>query len=183
MKFNLSALFYLYKFYIEGYTINKNVSHWITALTRRDLTMKKLSILGFIMGMMYFTAEGFWRGWTNIVMLFIGGLCCVLIGLLDEFPKHYNLKIWQQCILGTTIILIIEFISGLIVNIWLKLHIWDYSDRWGNIKGQICITYGFLWFILTPFVIWLDDFLRWKIYGEEEPYNIKQIYKKLIKFN
>jgi uncharacterized membrane protein len=143
--------------------------------------MKKLSILGFVMGMIYFTAEGFWRGWTNIAMLFVGGLCCVLIGLLDEFPKQYKLKIWQQCILGTLIILTIEFVSGVILNIWLKLHIWDYSNTWGNIKGQICVPYAILWFILTPFVIWLDDFLRWKMFGEEEPYHIKQIYKGIIR--
>ncbi len=143
--------------------------------------MKKLSILGFIMGMIYFTAEGFWRGWTNIAMLFVGGLCCVLIGLLDEFPQKYKLKIWQQCLLGTVIILAIEFISGVILNIWLKLNIWDYSNSWGNIKGQICVAYGILWFILTPFVIWLDDFLRWKLFGEEEPYDIKQIYKGLVR--
>lgn len=143
--------------------------------------MKKLSVLGFIMGMIYFTAEGFWRGWTNIAMLFVGGLCCTLIGLLDEFPKLHKLKIWQQCILGTVIILSIEFVSGVILNVWLKLHIWDYSNRWGNIMGQICIAYALLWFILTPIVIWLDDFLRWRIYGEEKPYNIKQIYMRLIK--
>lgn len=143
--------------------------------------MKKLSILGFVMGMIYFTAEGFWRGWTNIAMLFVGGLCLVLIGLLDEFPNHYNLKIWQQCLLGTLIILTIEFVSGVILNIWLKLHIWDYSGTFGNVKGQICIAYGLLWFILTPFAIWLDDFLRWKLFGEEEPHKVREIYSELIK--
>lgn len=144
--------------------------------------MKKLAILGFVMGMIYFTAEGFWRGWTNIAMLFVGGICCVLIGLLNEFPKQYSLKIWQQCMLGTIIILSIEFFSGVILNIWLKLNIWDYSKRWGNFKGQICVVYGLLWFLLTPFVIWLDDYLRWKIFGQEEPYGIKQLYKELIRF-
>jgi uncharacterized membrane protein len=143
--------------------------------------MKKLAILGFVMGMIYFTAEGFWRGWTNIAMLFVGGLCCVLIGLLDEFPKQNKLKIWHQCLLGTVIILSIEFVSGVILNIWLKLHIWDYSDTRWNVMGQICVAYGFLWFALTPFVIWLDDFLRWKMFGEEEPDDIRHIYKALIR--
>lgn len=143
--------------------------------------MKKLSILGFVMGMIYFTAEGFWRGWTNIAMLFVGGLCCVLIGLLDEFPGKLKLKLWQQCILGTLIILTVEFVSGVILNLWLKLRIWDYSNSWGNIKGQVCVAYGFLWFLLTPFAIWLDDFLRWKLFGEEKPYDIKHIYKDLVR--
>jgi uncharacterized membrane protein len=143
--------------------------------------MKKLLILGFVMGMFYFTAEGFWRGWTNIVMLFVGGLCCVLIGLLDEYPDKFRLKLWQQCILGTVIILAIEFVSGVILNIWLKLHIWDYSKSFGNVKGQVCVPYALLWFMLTPIAIWLDDFLRWKLFGEEEPYDIRQLYKQLVR--
>lgn len=137
--------------------------------------MRKLFIIGFIMGMIYFTAEGFYKGWTNISMLFVGGLCCVIIG---SIPNH--LKVWQQCIFGTIIILSIELISGIILNIWLKLHIWDYSNLWGNFKGQICISYAFLWFILTPFVIWLYNFLRWKIYNEQKHYNIRKIYMSLI---
>jgi uncharacterized membrane protein len=143
--------------------------------------MKKLLILGFIMGMIYFTAEGFWRGWTNIAMLFVGGLCCVLVGLLDEYPERCNLKIWQQCVLGTFIILAVEFISGVILNIWLKLNIWDYSNNRSNILGQVCLSYAFLWFTLTPFAIWLDDFLRWKIFNEDRPEDIKHMYMDLIK--
>lgn len=143
--------------------------------------MKKLAVLGFIMGMMYFTAEGFWRGWTNISMLFVGGICSVLVGLLDEFPEHHKLKVWQQCLLGTSIIVSIEFTSGFILNIWLKLNIWDYSKQYGNVMGQVCLTYTILWFIITPAVIWLDDWLRWRIYGEELAYDIKQVYRDLIK--
>jgi hypothetical protein len=47
--------------------------------------------------------------------------------------------------------------------------------------GQVCLTYTILWFIITPAVIWLDDWLRWRIYGEELGYDIKQIYRNLIK--
>ncbi|MFL0268674.1 putative ABC transporter permease [Candidatus Clostridium radicumherbarum] len=145
--------------------------------------MKKLAVLGFIMGMMYFTAEGFWRGWTNISMLFVGGLCAVLIGLLNEFPKRHKFKIWQQCLLGTLIIVSIEFVSGVVLNIWLKLNIWDYSKHYGNIRGQVCLTYTILWFIITPAVIWLDDWLRWEIFGEGAYYNLKQVYRDLIKLH
>ncbi|SKA86369.1 Putative ABC-transporter type IV [Clostridium sp. USBA 49] len=144
--------------------------------------MKKFIIIWFIMGMAYFTFEGFIRGWTNISMLFVGGLCGGLIGLLDEFPKVYKFKIWQQCILGTMIILIIEFISGLILNMWFKLNIWDYSQRWGDFKGQICIPFAIVWFLLTPIAIYLDDWIRWKFFGEEKPiYNVKEIYINLVK--
>lgn len=144
--------------------------------------MKKFITIWFIMGMSYFTLEGFWRGWTNISMLFVGGLCGALVGLLDELPKGHRLKVWQQCILGTLIILAVEFVSGVVLNMWLKLNIWDYSERWGNFMGQICIPFAALWFFLTPIAIYLDDWIRWKFFGEEEPaYNIKEMYKNLVR--
>jgi uncharacterized membrane protein len=94
----------------------------------RGLAMKRFFILVFIMGMCYFTLEGFWRGWTNIVMLFVGGLCGALIGLLDEYPQYFNLKIWQQTLISWLVILVIEYASGMLLNIELGLGIWDYSS-------------------------------------------------------
>ena len=137
-------------------------------------------LLGFIMGMIYFTLEGLWRGWTHIAMLFIGGLCATLVGQLNQYPQYYKFKIWQQSLIGTLIVLIIELISGLVLNVGLGLNLWSYSDMWGNLFGQVCIQYAVLWFILVPFCIWLDDCLRFKLYGEGKPYAIKEIYWELI---
>ena len=142
--------------------------------------IKELVALGFIMGMVYYTMEGFWRGWTNIAMLFIGGLCGVFIGLLNQFPQYYRLKIWQQSIIGTIIILSVELLAGLILNIWLQLRLWDYSGISGNLLGQIALPYAVLWFIITPFAIWIDDWLRWRLFHEGEPYTLKEIYLELI---
>lgn len=142
--------------------------------------VKHLSLF-FIMGMVYFTLEGFWRGSANIIMLFIGGLCALLIGLLNEYPQYYKLKIYQQSLIGTLIVLIIEFTSGIFFNVYLSLNLWNYSDTWGNLYGQICIPYAILWFILVPFCIWLDDFLRFKLYSEGEIYSLKEIYLDLIR--
>ena len=132
------------------------------------------------MGMAYFTLEGFWKGWTNIAMLFIGGLCAVLIGMLNDYPQYFKLKIWQQTLIGTTIILAIEFTSGMILNVGFGMHLWDYSHTWGNLLGQICVPYAFLWMILVPTCIWLDDWLRFKLYNEGTPYRLREIYWELI---
>lgn len=142
--------------------------------------VKHLSLF-FIMGMVYFTLEGFWRGSANIIMLFVGGSCSILIGLINEYPQYYKLKIYQQSLIGTLIVLIIEFISGIFLNVYLSLNLWNYSDTWGNLYGQICIPYALLWFILVPFCIWLDDFLRFKLYSEGEIYSLKEIYLDLIR--
>lgn len=55
---------------------------------------------------------------------------------------------WQQCLIGTLITLVIEFVSGYILNIKLGLDIWDYSSIPFNLMGQICLPYGILWFFL-----------------------------------
>ncbi|UWG96770.1 putative ABC transporter permease [Dehalobacter sp. DCM] len=142
--------------------------------------MVKWLSLFFIMGMMYFTLEGFFRGWANISMLFVGGTAAALVGQLNQYPKYYSLKIWQQCLIGTGIVLVIEFISGMVLNAWLGLGIWDYSSQWGNIYGQICPKFALIWFCLMPFNIWLDDWLRLKLYREGEHYSLTEIYQELV---
>ncbi len=138
-------------------------------------------ILIFVMGALYMVLEGFWRGWTNISMLVVGGLCGFFIGRLNEYPTFYNRKMWEQCIIGTIIVLVVEFTSGMILNVWLGLHIWDYSNTWGNLHGQICIPYAVLWFLLVPTVIYADDYLRFMLFGEEKPMGVLKNYNKLIK--
>jgi uncharacterized membrane protein len=149
-------------------------------MDKQNLVLKYL-FLFFVMGMIYFTLEGFWNGKANIIMLPVGGICSLLIGLLNEYPQYYSLKIYQQSLIGTLIVLVIEFASGIFFNVYLNLNLWNYSDTWGNLYGQICIPYALLWFILVPFCIWLDDFLRFKSYNEGELYSLKEIYLELLR--
>lgn len=144
------------------------------------IKIEKDLILVFIMGALYMVLEGIWRGWTNIAMLFVGGLCGYLIGRLNEQPAFYNKQIWKQCMIGTIIILLVEFASGMILNVYLGLGIWDYSKIWGNIYGQICIPYAFLWFLLVPSVIYIDDYLRHILFREEVPQGLLKNYKDLF---
>ena len=62
-----------------------------------------------------------------------------------------------------------EFIFGVILNIWLGLNIWDYSNLPFNILGQICIPFSTIWYFLSIIGICLDDFFRWKLFNEEKP--------------
>lgn len=145
----------------------------------KNIIFKDLLLI-FIMGDLYMILEGMWRGWTHISMLVVGGIAAFLIGRLNEHPKFYDRKMWQQCLIGTGIILILEFISGIILNVWLKLGIWDYSNTWGNLYGQICIPYAILWFILIPLVISLDDMLRTMIFKEKLKSILIDNYKNLF---
>lgn len=142
------------------------------------MKIKKDLLLIFIMGALYMVLEGLWRGWTNISMLVVGGLCGFIVGKLNEELAIY--RMWEQCLVGTISILLIEFISGMFLNVYLQLGIWDYSKIWGNLYGQICVPYAILWFLLIPFVIYVDDYLKFRLFGEEEPEGLLQNYKNLF---
>jgi uncharacterized membrane protein len=145
--------------------------------------MKRLLALGVVMGIVYYGIEELFRwGQSNPIMIAIGGICGVLVGLLNEYPSFYTLSIRLQCLLGTIIVLVIEFMSGMALNVWLKLNVWSYAGIWGNIMGQVCIPYALLWyFICVPLAIWLDDYLRRKLFGELELYSLKEVYLKLLR--
>ena len=120
--------------------------------------LKKEFFIFIIFGISYFFLEIIYRGHSHWTMILLGGLVSVLIGLINEItPK---MEIVCQMLLGTIIITILEFIFGYILNLKLGLGIWDYSSLPFNIMGQICLSFSFLWFILSYFIIILDDILR-----------------------
>ena len=148
----------------------------------RAVRTRRIIILWLCLGMVYLTIEGLWRGWTNIVMLPIGGFCGIAVGAVNQSPKFYKCKMVWQSLIGTVIVLVVEFVSGCILNLWLGLGIWDYTGEFGNILGQICLPYAGLWFLLMPFAIWLEDHLRWVFWKEGEHYTLLSIYKELFTF-
>ena len=123
------------------------------------------SILFFIYGFMYYIIEVLYRGYSHWSMFFLGGLCGVIIGLLNE--KNKTISVLKQGIYGALIVTILEFIIGYIVNILLGWNIWDYSDVPFNFLGQICLPFTIIWFILSIVCVYLDDFLREKLFKSE----------------
>lgn len=120
--------------------------------------LKKEFFIFIIFGISYFTLEILCRGYSHWTMILLGGIVSVLIGLINEITP--NMRMWKQMFLGTILITVFEFILGYILNIKLGLGIWDYSNIPFNIMGQICLPFSFLWFVLSYFVIMLDDILK-----------------------
>ncbi len=120
-------------------------------------------------GFLYYVIEVLWRGYSHPAMFIVGGLCFFYIGEINNvFPWSLGL-LWQSLI-GGAIITATEFLSGCILNLWLDLNIWDYSELPLNFLGQICLPFCGLWVILSAFAIWLDDYLRYKLFGEDKPH-------------
>ena len=125
-------------------------------------------LLFLLGGFSYCIIEILSRGYSHISMLIAGGLCFVLIGNLNR--KRKDLSLVSQMFLSTFIITGIELVTGLIVNVWLDLEVWDYSDLPYNFMGQICLLYTNVWFFLSVLGILLDDYTRYFLMGEEKPH-------------
>lgn len=101
----------------------------------------------------YSLLEVIWRGYTHWTMSVTGGICLVLIYLMNESLVHAS--IWSRCLMGASIITSAELLAGVTVNIILKWHVWDYSSIPFNLMGQICLPYSVLWYFLCLPVIGL----------------------------
>lgn len=118
-------------------------------------------------GFAYVGIELLARGFSHWTMFVVGGVCFLLVGLLnEETPKMSLIK---QMALSCVIITAIEFLSGCILNIGLGLGIWDYSDEFGNLFGQICLKHSCYWFLLSLVGIVLDDYIRYRLFQEPKP--------------
>lgn len=131
---------------------------------KRIQFLKKETIIFLIFGFLYICIELLYRGHTHVSMFFVGGLCGILIGLINDNTP--DIPLFYQCILGTTIVTLIEFISGCYLNIYLGLGIWDYSHVPFNFLGQVCLPFSIIWMLLSIPVIYLDDYLKNKLLKE-----------------
>lgn len=119
-------------------------------------------------GSTYVTLEVLWRGYSHWTMLLLAGFIFIILGLLNEI-WDWNDSLINQVLAGTLISTVLEFITGCIVNLGFGWNVWDYSNIPGNILGQICPPFTILWAIISLIAIVLDDVIRWKFFGEEEP--------------
>lgn len=101
-------------------------------------------------------------------MFILGGICFVLIGLIYEYFS-WDTPLWQQACIASVIVTALEFVAGLVLNVWLGLHIWDYSKLPFNVMGQICLPFMVVWLLLSIPAILLDDWLRYWLFAEEKP--------------
>ncbi len=99
-------------------------------------------------GSAYHLIEIAWRGYSHWSMFVVGGICFQMIGSIHD---HYREKFSTvtRCILCAGAISAVELISGLIVNRWMHMNVWDYSQLPLNINGQVCLLYSILWGILS----------------------------------
>ena len=130
---------------------------WIIELFfRRFVSQKKWVNPGFLTGP-YLPIYGF-----GVLVLY--AVSNIPLGITNQIAD----TIVRILIIGVGMT-VVEFIAGLIFIKGLKVKLWDYSDRKGNIMGIICPSFSLIWlvvgslyyFLLNPFLVegisWISE--------------------------
>lgn len=160
---------------------NEFVSEVLASIIENmKINMRQLAkhiVLFIVFGALYFIIETIYKGHlTHWSMFVVAGMIGILIGSINEYIP-WEMPFWYQCGTGMVMATIVEGISGLILNVWLGLNVWDYSHVPLNFFcQQCCAPFCLAWYALAGLCIWLDDYIRWKLFDEEKPrYNYKMM--------
>lgn len=124
----------------------------------------KYITLFFIGSIVYMTMEIMWKGETHWTMGILGGICLIVIGLINELFS--DIPLLYQGFIGSIIITFLEYFSGMLLNVTLGLGIWDYSMLPWNVDGQVCLYFSIMWIFVSMFASLLDDTIRVKLFKE-----------------
>lgn len=120
-------------------------------------------------GVAYVLIELLFRGYSHWTMFVLGGILFIEIGLLNELFS-WDMSLLFQGVIGSAIITISEFVAGVILNLWLNLNVWDYSNMPFNILGQVCLPFSLIWIFVAVAAVIFDDYLRYWLFKEEYPH-------------
>lgn len=126
----------------------------------------KYPMLFLFGGSIYYLLEIIFRGYSFTAMIICGGLCFTICGAINE--KNRCMPLVLQQLVAAAGITAIEFLFGLVLNVWLGLRMWDYSNMPGNILGQICPQFTALWFFLSALGIILGRLYSLGIFRRRE---------------
>lgn len=121
----------------------------------------------FLLEVAYKTAAGKPEmiSWTMLVLAVLLTIPVERCG--DQLP--WEVPLWLQALACAALVTAAELAAGLILNVWLGLGVWDYSDLPGNFMGQICPQFAAVWFGLCLVFIPAFDWMRWSVEGGERP--------------
>ncbi|MBE5956355.1 MAG: hypothetical protein E7253_07875 [Lachnospiraceae bacterium] len=129
----------------------------------------KMFALFVIGGLIYFVLEMLFRGRSHWTMVVVGGVCFLICGAINEI-FDYDMSLLKQGMICAALVTGVELIAGIIINLWMGLNVWDYSNMPLNLFGQICLPFSLLWVGLGIVAVIVDDYLRYWLFGEEKPH-------------
>ena len=133
--------------------------------------MKRLSEYLFLWalgGCLYYGFEILFRGFSHWSMFVLGGICFVFFWVQGQMVRWSD-PLWRQILRCIVFVTGMEFITGIIVNKWMHLGVWDYSRLPFQLFGQICLPFMIIFSGLCAAGILLSGYLLYWVYGEEKP--------------
>lgn len=134
--------------------------------------MEKLSKYIFLWAMggcLYYSFELIFRSFSHWTMFVLGGSCFLFIYIQGKIVKWKD-SIFIQVIRCIIFVTSMEFITGIIVNKWLDLNVWDYSRLPFQLFGQICLPFMIIFSGLCVLGILISSQLAHWFYKEEKPH-------------
>ena len=119
------------------------------------MSVKQSVSLFFVGALGYMGIEVLARGHSHWTMGLTGGLC--FLGMVNIHRRAAHWPLLARCAAGAALVTAAELAVGLTVNRLLMWNVWDYSDRWLNLWGQICPRFTMYWFLLNVPVALICD--------------------------
>ena len=120
-----------------------------------------------------------------------GSSLCVLYLLAMLEPLMPGDSPWLKKILLFVVMALaitaLEYVAGMIFIHGMKIKLWDYSDRWGNVKGIICPLFTFFWLVLSAVYYFLihtqdDELARLCLFGHHGCLDLIEDHSGLERF-
>ena len=140
----------------------------------------RMFILFLICGIVYYSLEIIYRGYSHISMFILAGVCGVLFVDMPNNIYSFELGFLKQISISTLLCTIGEGICGLIVNTWLDLNVWDYSNLYGTFFfGQCNLFFVGIWVLIVTIGIFICDAINYYCF-KIEPCPYYKIGGKII---
>lgn len=131
-----------------------------------------LFLIGFCT---YITMEVLFRGYSYPLMGIAGGISLILIGGINNYIS-WEIPLFYQSIIGSSIVTFIELIIGLIDKFFLHIGMWDYSNIPLNFMGIICVPFSIAWIGISLIAIIVSDAFEYYVIHEK----VRPYYKSIF---
>lgn len=92
------------------------------------------------------------RGYLTLPMLPIYGSGAIVVLFVSLPVRDSIILVYFFGMIAATIL---EYITGWAMESILKVKYWDYTGKFGNVKGRICLTSSLFWGVLSIFMTYI----------------------------
>ena len=126
-------------------------------------------------GAVYFFLEVSWktlRGEPESISWTMFLLAILLAIPLERFGAElpWEMPLALQALICGTAITGAELAAGMVLNVWLNMDVWDYSNMPGDLRGPICPPFWALWCVPSIGAIVALDWVRYAVEGGDRPH-------------